>query len=208
MVCPACDQSLSEHDAQCAACGFSLEVAGHEFGAAPSLQAPVSDPEGALSGSERKKLVALANEMEARFPQVRLAVVVRKTPEETALRTHAFWLFNRSGLCSPIEKGGACHLILLLLDPVSKKLALMVGYGLEPFIGRQALAECLSASKSSLASGRLGEGLISALRGIERLLLAASASAAQTFGLAPERTVLDDTGFALDPATAIYLPAY
>jgi hypothetical protein len=54
----------------------------------------------------------------------------------------------------------------------------------------------------------LGEGLISALRGIERLLLAASAAAAQTFGLAPELTVLDDTGFALDPAAAIYLPAY
>jgi uncharacterized membrane protein YgcG len=208
MTCPACDQALTEHDAQCAGCGFSMAVAEHEFGVPPTLQGPVSDPKNVLSRSEKKKLVAFAREIEGRFPQARIVIAVRESPDAESFRAHAFWLFNRSGLCSQVEKGGACHLIFLLLDPVLKKMAVMPGYGLEPFIGRDALAECLAAAKSSLSAGRFFDGILAALRAIETRLRDVTATAPRTFGLSPDRTLMDDGGHALDPAAAIYLPAY
>lgn len=159
MRCPACRTPAIETDATCGQCGFSLETADRVFGIAPTLERPISDNSEVLGSFARKKVARVIADLERRFPQVAVAVVLTEVPQQAPLAAYAFWIFNRSQLSSAVEKGGGNHLVLLLIDTPTKRAITMVGYGLEPFIQETHLQSCLQAAEQPLQHGHLGQAI-------------------------------------------------
>lgn len=192
MFCPDCQAPLAEHDTACVQCGFTMEQADRVFGGPPALHPPVCDLAKLLSNGEKQRLTLVARNLEAKFPQVRLAIVTKAVPDGVQARGLVFWLFNRAGLCSSMEKGGDCHLVLLFLDPSAHVLSGMIGYGLEPFLSREEFEQCLAAGKAELSASKWGEGLGATLRSLDERFTAICTGSERTFGLAPEWTLVTD----------------
>lgn len=111
--------------------------------------------------------------IEHRFPQLRLAVALVRAPAGTPLGVYTFWLFNRGGLSSPVEKGPDNHLILLVIDPgegIDGQAAAMIGYGLEPLISREQLSKCLACAAPGLVRGRFAAAAADFFNAVEPIL--------------------------------------
>lgn len=146
MLCPSCQQRVFEQSPACPACGFTLAAADRVFGIPPQLKPGLSDLAAALRTSEEKRIAESMKQFAQEFPQVPLACVLMRIPREIPLPVYAFWLFNRSGLTSPMDTGGSCRLLFLLLDVEHHRAVSMVGYGLEPFVTRLALEDIARAA--------------------------------------------------------------
>jgi len=72
---------------------------------------------------------------------------------------YAFWLFNTSGICRKIDKAGDNHDILLVIDGERGFASLLIGYGLEPFISAQHVAEILESGQTQLKAGSWSEAV-------------------------------------------------
>lgn len=197
MRCPACQIEIIETTEACPQCNFSLPALERVMGFAPSLKPDVTDMADELTGKELKMVRKAVARFQKRFPQVRCAVVASATPEKVSLPLYVFWLFNKGGLSSMVERGGANRLVLIVLDPSAQKLACMIGYGLEPFISEGRLAACLQAALPFLASDEPGAGLCACIQQLEIHLAEVAESLNQTFGLGDEYEHLEqllDTG--------------
>ena len=139
MRCPACRNEIHEGDAACTACGFTLAALDPHLGIPPQLTPPVVDMAQVLSSSARRTLVEATRRAEQHFPDIHAVVILADVPANLSPELYAFWLFNRTGLFSEVEKGGDNHGVLLLLDTQSARCAVMIGYGLEPLMTTLAL---------------------------------------------------------------------
>ncbi|WP_395753376.1 TPM domain-containing protein [Prosthecobacter sp.] len=186
MRCPACRAPSIETDAACRQCGFSLELADRTFGIAPSLQGPIADTAGVLGAFAQRRAVHVIEEVERRFPQLSIAVVLMDVPHQAPLLPYAFWLFNRGSLSSAVEKGGANHLVMLLVDTSTDQAITMVGYGLEPFLQEVHLQSCLQAAEQPLRRRRFAQAIESFARELDRQLVEMCRLVPKQFGLVPE----------------------
>ncbi|MFC5456767.1 TPM domain-containing protein [Prosthecobacter fluviatilis] len=175
-----------ETDAACGQCGFSLEVADRAFGIAPALQRPIADVAGVLGALAVRRAGHVIAEVERRFPQVGIAVVLMAVPVEAPLLPFAFWLFNRGSLSSAVDKGGANRLVMLLVDTGSDRAMTMVGYGLEPFVQETCLQSCLQAAEQPLRRRRYGQAIESFARELDRQLVELCRLVPRQFGLVDE----------------------
>jgi uncharacterized membrane protein YgcG len=191
--CPACRTPAIETDAACRQCGFSLEAADRAFGIAPMLERPISDSLEVLGSFARKKVARVIADLERRFPQVAVAVVLTEVPQQAPLAAYAFWIFNRSQLASAVEKGGANHLVLLLIDTQTGRAITMVGYGLEPFVQETHLQSCLQAAAHPLQRGHLGQAIEAFTRELDRQLGELCRLIPKQFGLVDEAQWVDAT---------------
>jgi len=186
MRCPACQQETFETADQCAQCGFSLPALEKLMGFAPNLKPDVTDMAGELTKKELNMVRRGIARLEHRFPQLRCAVVVSSTPPNITLPLHAFWLFNKGGLTSAVERGGANRLVLIVLDPEADKLACMIGYGLEPFVSEGRLIASLQAALPFLAADEPGAGIVACIAHLEVHLAEVAVSIDKAFGLGEE----------------------
>lgn len=175
-----------ETDAACRQCGFSLEVADRTFGIPPALHRPITDTAGLLGAFARRRAAHVITEVERRFPQLSIAVVLTQVPPQTPLPLYAFWLFNRGTLSSAVEKGGDNRLVMLLIDTGSDRASAMVGYGLEPFMQEIQLQSCLQAAEQPLRRRRFAPAVESFARELDRQLVELCRLVPRQFGLAPE----------------------
>ncbi len=204
MRCPACQEATFETASLCSQCGFSLPALEKLVGIAPTLKADVTDMAGELSGGETRGLRRCLARLERRFPQVRCAVVVSSPPPDIALALHAFWLFNKGGLVSAVERGGSNRLVLIVLDPEAQKLACMIGYGLEPFVSEGRLIACLQAALPFLASGQAGKGLEACVEQLEIHLAEVAGSLDKGFGIGQEYEGLEQLAETSNAAALAY----
>lgn len=186
MRCPACQHEAFETANVCLQCNFSLAGLEKIMGFAPHLKTDVTDMAGHLKGREIKALRQAIFHLQRRFPQVRCAVVVSVTPESVTLPLYVFWLFNKGGLSSAVERGGANRLVLIVHDPEADKLACMIGYGLEPFVSEDRMADCLQAALSGISAGETGKGLEACIARFDAHLAEVAASIERGFGLGVE----------------------
>jgi len=186
MRCPNCQQALHEHSHGCAHCGFSLAGAEKLFGIAPQLDPKLSDLAGVLTSKDKRSLREVLLEMHTLFPQLRFAVVLTRLTQEVSLRAYTFWLFNRSTLATPMEKGGNCRLVLLTYDVECQRLNCMVGYGLEPFVNDTSLTRIVQAALPALRARDHLKTLLSSLQQVEAELALAAKMVPQTYGLYEE----------------------
>lgn len=182
MRCPACRHPALEHDQACSQCGFSLEALAQQMGIPPMLNAPVADLVNALSARERRSSLRTIQALHQRFPQLSFAAVLTDLAPEMPLAVHAFWLFNKGSLFSAVERGGDNHGVLFLHDTIHDQTAVMLGYGLEPFVSEVTLEVCLAAASASLAKGQYGVAIEAFVRELERQLTTLLAQLPSTFG--------------------------
>lgn len=172
-TCPSCQKPAVEGQTACVACGFSLADTDRRLGIPPQLSAPVADMHGLLSSAEVRRIASLTQAIERKFPQVHLCVVIDHVPAEVSMSVFTFWIFNRAGISSSVERGPDNHLVLLVIDAsdrASKGAACMIGYGLEPFIPKQTLEACLSAIGPELNSRRVGKAALGFFTAVENIL--------------------------------------
>ena len=188
MRCPACHSNiLAESDAGCQDCGFTLAAADGALGLPPPLQAPIADAARVLSRNEMRKAATAVKVLEQRIEQLRVIVVLTDVPPVASVSVYAFWLFNRAGFFSSAEKGGDNHGVLLLIDPTQSLSAVMIGYGLEPFVKESAHEATLAAASRSLAQKEYGAGIGAWCREFERQLIPILKALPRTFGFSSEQ---------------------
>ncbi len=161
-------------------------MADRTFGIAPALAGPIADTTGVMGALAHRRAAHVIAEVERRFPQVNVAVVLMEVPQQAPLVPYAFWIFNRGSLSSAVEKGGMNRLVMLLIDTNSDRAIVMVGYGLEPFIQEIHLQSCLQALEQPLRRKRYAPAIESFTRELDRQLVELWRLMPKQFGLVPE----------------------
>lgn len=186
MRCPKCHEPIHENAAACPSCGFSLDALGSGFGKVPRLPERLNDSSRILRPHERRSLTCKINHFSRQFPQIRFAVALRNLDEDIDLAEYAFWVFNRSELCSDLEKGGLNFYMLLLIDFKHNRANLSIGYGLDPFISNQALTQMVGAGEEALAQGHYAAAISAILDESARVLHEISEAIPATYGINPK----------------------
>lgn len=182
MRCPYCDTDLKENSPDCPGCRLDLRRAAQLLGPVPKIEPEVCDSSGALTPAEIKRLRKQVDEIARRFPQVRVQIVFRHFSDGHPIRLHAFWMFNLGAFSTETEKLGDNRRILLLVDPVAADSALMLGYGLEPFITDEELDDLLEMAEDGWRNKEWQTGTITLLDGLESLLERAALRTAEALG--------------------------
>lgn len=182
MLCPACQQPVHETAATCGACGFSLQDGDTAFGAPPLVERPVTDPNDHLGRAGRSNVLQEVADFHQRFPQCDVTLLLLSKPPQAAARPWLFWLFNRGGLHSVMEKGGACRRVLLWIDPDTRRLAAICGYGLEPLLPAQHLRDCLQAASDHASTGQFARAAQAFLRELSLRLTRLHFDLPRTYG--------------------------
>ena len=182
MRCPACRENIHEGTPACMGCGLTLAALDPHLGIPPQLTAPVADLAGVLSREAKSTLAKAVHLTELHFPDIRGVVITADVPAHFTPELYAFWLFNRTGLFSAMEKGGDNHGVLLLLDTQSARAAVMVGYGLEALIPVSALETTLASATPHLIRQKYAQAGAAFFREFENQLEEASQSWPLTFG--------------------------
>ena len=188
MLCPACEHPLEETIAACAKCGFSLSQADAQFGAVLQAQPRLTDLQGKLSKSSRTSVLKATLEFEQRFPTIPFTTLIHVAPEGTPYRPYLFWLFNRSGLHTALEKAGANRHILLWIDPDACHLSAILGYGLEPLVPDSLIQESLATARPLAQSGQVAPAAIAFMRQLDLGLVNLQSQLPEIFGWSPEGT--------------------
>lgn len=183
LSCPYCTKPLAEDSPTCPACSLSLDAATSLLGPIPLLNRGLTDTTDTLKKRERRAIQSAITRFERRHPGTYLNVVLRPFPTEFNLSTQLFWLFNTAGLSTIESKLEKNHDILIGVDPSFGRMALMVGYGLEPFVSKESVIELLESGKSALEQGQYGEALQKVIRGLHPLLKQAATQAFETLGI-------------------------
>ena len=154
MKCPYCHAHAHEELARCPECGFALQQVRELFGVAPNLAAGVHDLQAVFTARQIRTLKGRLAEFRRKFPQSSFSVVTADHPSPSLpLAVFAFWLFNMSGLCRNLDKGGDNHDLLLVIEANLGLACLTIGYGLEPFIGQEHLGFIVEQAKSDFENG-------------------------------------------------------
>jgi hypothetical protein len=183
MRCPFCRTRLEEVSPECPNCRLTFDRANALLGPMPRISTGVSDLAGVLPNGDAKKITKAIDRLAWTFPQVRLNVLLHQFPTEHPFELHVFWIFNAAGLSPDNQKGGENRSILLALDPGHGKSALMVGYGLEPYLSDDALNHLLELSEPAWKAGEWTRGILELIGGLDRLLESAALQVANGFGL-------------------------
>lgn len=183
MRCPICQAPLQETSSCCAQCHYDLERAARQFGIPPQLQVPLTDLAGVLSPRQVRAAQRCLAAFTRRFPQMFLHVVMAKLAVEQSLAATAFFYFNQGGLCAPLEKGGSCRDVLLLLDVEQRRAACIIGYGLEPFVSQEALNEIARATLPAMLQSRGLDAIRHAVEKAEEVFASAARSIPHDYGL-------------------------
>lgn len=188
MLCPACEHPLEETTVACAKCGFSLSQADAFFGTPLQAQLHLTDLQNHLSKSGRTSVLRATLEFEQRFPTIPLTTLIHVAPEGTHLQSYLFWLFNRSGLHTALEKAGANRHVLLWIDPEACRLSAMIGYGLEPLIPDSLIQEALAAARPLALSDQTAQAAIAFIHQLDLGLANLQSQLPDVFGWFPEGT--------------------
>ena len=115
-----------------------------------------------------------------RFPQVGCSIVTTTLEPLQPLTAYAFWLFNRGGICRELHRGNKSRELLLTLDAANARASLMIGYGLEPFVGRGALQDMINAGAPHFAREHWVDGIVAVLDATTQRLAEILAKLGQT----------------------------
>lgn len=183
MRCPFCRTRLTEHTAACPACHLTRDRVSTLLGPADPLASAVTDHCKQLTHREISKLEKRIQRMSSTLPQVRFRVVLQTFPAEHPFDLHIFWLFNCGGLPTDDKPPGENRNILLALDPSLGRSALMLGYGLEPFIADDALDHLLESAEPAWVTGDWSGGILRITDALQTLLKDTVREISDRFGL-------------------------
>lgn len=143
---------------------------GALVGALPRLNPVIADTTGQLKRGETGKINRRIQQLQRRYPQLVVQVVMHRFPAEHPFSMHAFWLFNAGAFAGEAKRGKDNRALLILIDPFRQESAIVPGYGLEPLLRREALDHLLEMSGPAFQSGKWQLGLDVLLDGLDQLL--------------------------------------
>lgn len=170
MRCPYCQLPVHTSAPECPSCRLTYPRAGTLLGAVPRLAPVVADTTRSLRPSDHDRLKHRISEIQRRFPQLALQVVIHRFPKEHPFSMHVFWLFNAASFAGEGNRGKDNHALLLAIDPERGESALMPGYGLEPFLATEALDHLLELASPAWQAGRWADGILRVLDGLDQWL--------------------------------------
>lgn len=134
LVCPSCG-AIQEHAvAKCADCGFIGENTVSLFGLSAPPMESIVDPHELFTASEKKSLGRTISRFEKKFPQIHLTLLRTELPLRYDIKVFAFWYFNVAPLRAGEQAEDRMWSILLVQDPDNRRIAVIGGYLIEPFI--------------------------------------------------------------------------
>lgn len=170
MRCPFCQTMLRPNAEDCPSCKLSYPRAQVLLGAVPRLSAMVADTTRTLHLGEISKLRRRISDIQEKFPQLVLQVVMHEFPTEHPFALHVFWLFNAASLAGDGRRGKENHGLILVIDPQRGESALMPGYGLEPFLAGDALDHLLELASPAWEQRRWVEGILRVIDSLDSWL--------------------------------------
>ncbi|MEP6808956.1 MAG: TPM domain-containing protein [Chthoniobacterales bacterium] len=179
MKCPACATLLPTPVPRCPQCKLSLQRLDLKFGLVPRHSRYLSDRSGALALPEMDALRKDLRLFEKKFPQILLSVLVTELPIGTKVNEYSFWMANRARFSSVEKTQNDNFDLLLVIDVVSKKAALVSGYGLEPYVSEEDLQDALQPTAAPLRAGKIADGIRACIEALTAILREASARAAK-----------------------------
>jgi uncharacterized membrane protein YgcG len=186
MRCPYCHSVLDEKAPECPSCQINYPRTLNFMGALPHTQPGIQDAGAILDAGEMRKLESRVETLAVRFPQTHVHVVVQSFSPEHSMELYAFWIFNAGFMADETQKGGENRDFLILLDPVAMKIALMAGYGLEPFVKRESLDQILRGADLLLRRQQWLAALLQIFDDLDELLVVAARQAGEALGLRTE----------------------
>ncbi len=183
MRCPYCRSPLRETSPECPACRLSFSRVKALLGPVPRLTPGISDNTRLIGPLGARRIRAALDRLRRRYPQINPHVVLREFPGPHPFELQVFWLFNAGGLSAEDQKGSANRAVLLAIDPPNGRAAIMVGYGLEPFLGDEALDRLIEIAGPSWRAGKFSDGILTVLRGLDHLLAGVIDALPETAGL-------------------------
>src|SRR5450755_4599657 len=159
MKCPACLTVFSGPAPQCPTCKLSLRQLDAKYGAVPRHTRYLSDRSGRLPLREIKKLRALLQMFEKKFPQSLFSVFVTNGVPKGSISEYAFWLANRTGFSSIQAVAGDNFDLLLGIDTEMGMAALIIGYGLESYLTEDDLQAALAVAENAFRAGDFPRGI-------------------------------------------------
>ncbi|TLD71746.1 hypothetical protein FEM03_06295 [Phragmitibacter flavus] len=184
MKCPACAaDELQELSPTCPSCGFHLASLDRMMGIPPKLRSGITDLVGFLSKRQVAKLTSHLHELTLQFPQCRFAAVLVEAPAKVPFPVYVFWLFNKGGIAAPMEKGGDCRVVLLVIDTNTASCACMVGYGLEPFFTGERLQRITDSALPYLLCREFSDAFHASLDVVQQQLHEMSQDIPRLYGI-------------------------
>jgi hypothetical protein len=147
-----------------------MAEADARFGDADVRLPLLADRAGLLRREDRVRVTAAMERMQARFPQLFVAVHTGPCGGPAAIRQFGLWLLNHAAFedlaaDKPNEAG-----ILLTLDPETRSAGIVFGYLLDPFLDDADTFACLSRAHAYWLEGRHAEGILKLLAHLEGIL--------------------------------------
>lgn len=170
MQCPFCQNPLMADASECPACRLTFPRTSALVGALPRLAPVVADTTRSLPATEHLKLKARIAEIQRRFPQLVMQVVMHQFPDDHPFSMHVFWLFNAGNFAGDSHRGKNNHALLIALDPARGEAAIIPGYGLETFLKPEALSQLLELAGPAWNDRRWADGVLQVLDGLDLLL--------------------------------------
>ncbi len=170
MQCPYCQSPLRPDAAECGACRMTFPRTSALLGAMPRFSQGVADNTRSMSPGEIGKLRKRVGEIQSRFPQLVLQIVMHVFPEEYPFAMYAFWVFNAGNFAGDSHRGKENYALMIVIDPERCEAAITPGYGLEPFLKTATLDHLLELAGPAWQEKRWADGLMRLLEDLEPLL--------------------------------------
>ena len=188
MRCPYCRTALEENSAECPSCKLTLSRATALLGPVPRFVIGLGEALRVLDKKDLKKLGVRVDEMQRRFPQVKMHIIVRDFPTNHPFDLFLFWIFNHAGLSEEAHKGGENRDVLLVVDPSQARCGLIVGYGLEPLLREETLDHLLELAEPAFREQRWLDGFMTIVDGLDQLLESAAIDVAEAIGVPTQQS--------------------
>ena len=190
MRCPYCHSPLEENSAECPTCKLTLSRVSALLGPVPRTAPGIGETLRVLDKRSIKKLAARIDEMQRRFPQVKMHIIVRDFPSIYPFDLFLFLTFNHARLSIEAHKGCENRDILLVVDPSQARCGLTVGYGLEPFLREETLDHLLELAEPAFRDQRWLDGFTTIVDGLDRLLESVAIDIAEAIGIPTHQSLI------------------
>lgn len=163
MTCPYCEAPIAPAAQECESCHLTFPKTSALFGAMPLIHREVHDSTRQLTKSHKKDIQKHILRLRMKYPQLYVQVILYPFPPPHPMRTQVFWMFNAAGFSGDTRRGPGNHTLVIAIDPARREVALMPGYGLEPFMDESLLTNLLDSSDTFWQIGDWPGGIISLL---------------------------------------------
>lgn len=174
--------------AGCSRCGFGLSAMMGAFGSELIPLRRLWDEAHCLRVHEAREVEAVLVNFEEHYPQLYFSVYIGELPPTLTAIELSFLLLNRGLFWAEHHPRLNEHAIALVLDPVARTAALMVGYALEEILPPRVLQRILRSVRTPLWHAEYAPAITSVVNEVARTVRKVARGALRRDVLPPAAT--------------------